>query len=161
MIINMINNTMISPLSIYQFLCLLSNETIGNTQKELLQILFPEKELEDKTNTLIEKINYNNIEIISNIESEDLEDDNYRQKCSSRNSKIRFNDVNGIFIKNDLKLSKQFTQISDKYNTSYFEELSAKIVNEFYKNNTNGKIKNVIGFIPPSAKLYFIKSTLF
>ena len=132
-----------------------------DTQKELLQVLFPEKELEGQTNTIIEKINSNNIEIISNIESEDFKDDNLHQKCSSENCKIRFNDVNGIFVRNGLKLAKKFTQISDKYNTSYFQELSVKIINEFCSNNTNGKINNVIGFIPPSAKLVLANALYF
>ena len=159
--INIFNNTMISPLSIYQFLCLLSNGAVGDTQKELLQVLFPEKELDEKTDALIEKINSNNIEIISNIESEDLEDENNHQKCSSENCKIQFNDVNGIFVKEDIKLAKQFKQISDKYNTSYFQELNVKIINEFCKNNTNGKINNVIGFIPPSAKMILANALYF
>ena len=84
--INKFNNTMISPLSIYQYLSLLSNGAVGDTQKELLQVLLSENELEDKTSNLIAKINSNNIEIISNIKSEYLEDDS--QKSISENSKL-------------------------------------------------------------------------
>ena len=157
--INKFNNTMISPLSIYQYLSLLSNGAVGDTQKELLQVLLSENELEDKTSNLIAKINSNNIEIISNIKSEYLEDDS--QKSISENSKLRFNDVNGIFVRKDLKLAKQFTEISDKYNTSYFQELNVKIINEFCRNNTNGKIDGVVDFIPPYAKLVLANALYF
>ena len=60
-------NIMISPFSIYQVLSLLSNGAKGDTQKEILKALYPDKEINEN---LLNQINSNINQIISNIESE-------------------------------------------------------------------------------------------
>ena len=60
-------NIMISPFSIYQVLSLLSNGAKGDTQKEILKALYPDKTINEN---LLNQINSNIEQIISNIESE-------------------------------------------------------------------------------------------
>ena len=58
-------NIMISPFSIYQVLSLLSNGAKGDTQKEILKALYPDKEINEN---LLNQINSNINQIISKIE---------------------------------------------------------------------------------------------
>ena len=101
---------MISPLSIYQLLSLLSNGASGNTRKEILQILFPNKDINDN---LLNDINSNVQQIILNIESENIKESSSYLECygSKEECKITFTDVNGIFTKKGIELTNQFTQI--------------------------------------------------
>ena len=72
-------NIMISPLSIYQVLGLLSNGASGNTKNEILQVLFPEKEINDN---LLNTINSNINQMIQNIESENVLEPTPFSDCS-------------------------------------------------------------------------------
>ena len=64
-------NFMISPFSIYQVLSLLSNGALEATKDEILKVLYPDKRINDE---LLNKINNNIKQIISNIESENIRD---------------------------------------------------------------------------------------
>ena len=120
-------NIMISPLSLYQILSLLSNGALGETQKEILKVLFPDKEID------INKINTNVNEIISTIESENTKNSNY--KCfEGEDCQIHFNDVNAIFKKKDIELTDQFQQICHDYNTSFSDLINAEQINNNDKN---------------------------
>ena len=66
-------NIMISPLSLYQLLSLLSNGASGETRKEILQVLFPGKTID---NNFINKLNKNINEMISTIEPDKPKDSN-------------------------------------------------------------------------------------
>ena len=131
-------NIMISPFSIYQVLSLLSNGAKGDTQKEILKALYPDKEINEN---LLNKINSNINQIISNIESENDQNSlNHYCPMDSKECKITFQNVNGIFIKKRIELTKEFTDKCKNYDTSYFELISAEQVNNFCSENTNGKI---------------------
>ena len=103
-------NIMISPYSLYKMLSLLSNGAIGNTQKEILELLNPDKEIDE---SILEKINSNIFESITNIESENEIDDS---KC-----KVTLKDVNAFFLRDYNNLKKEFKEICIYYNNSYFE----------------------------------------
>ena len=142
-------NWMISPFSIFQFLSLLANGASGNTRNEILQAFYPNKIIDNNTDTdtLLNEINTNMKEILSNVELEDVE-------CpDEKDCKINLKDVNALFIKNDVKLEDKFIKICEMYNTSYFELISAGQINKYISEQTNGKIDNVIGFIPPDVSL--------
>ena len=150
-------NIMFSPLSIYQILSLLSNGAKENTQKEILKILFPN---EEPNEDLINKINSNMKQIISNIESENIQTNNYCFE-GAENCKIIFKDVNGIFIKKGVELTNQFTEKCENYNASYFELINAEQINNYCSENTNGKINKVIDQINPNTILMLINAIYF
>ena len=146
-------NIMFSPLSLYQFLSLLSNGASWDTQKQILKVLFPEKEMD------INKINENVNEIISTIESENEKKSN--SICLEGDCQIHFNDVNGIFTKKGVELTDQFKTICDNYNTSFYELISAEQVNNFCSENTNGKINKIIDNIDSSLVLLLVNAIYF
>ena len=152
-------NIMISPFSIYQVLSLLSNGAKGDTRKEILKTLYPDKEINEN---LLNQINSNINQIISNIESEnDQNSINHYCPFDSEECKITFQDVNGIFIKKGIELTKEFTNKCKNYNTSYFELISAEQVNNFCSENTNGKIDKIINEIDPKTVLMLINAIYF
>ena len=155
---NIKENIMISPFSLYQVLSLLSNGAKGDTQKEILKVLYPDKEINDN---LVSEINSNMNTILSNIESENIEDTSKIKICDGDGCKIIFNDVNGIFVKKGFQLTEQFIQKCDNYNTSYFELIDAEQINKFCSDNTNGKIDNIINSIDPQTILMLINAIYF
>lgn len=153
-------NIMFSPFSIYQILSLLSNWAKENTQKEILKVLFPDKKPNED---LINKINSNINQIISNIESEDSKTSKTNDYCikGEDNCKIIFKDVNGIFIKKDVKLTNYFTEKCENYNASFFELINAEQINNYCSENTNGKINKIIDEIDPRTVLMLINAIYF
>ena len=151
-------NIMVSPFSLYQVLSLLSNGAKGDTQKEILKVLYPDKEINDN---LVSEINSNMNKILSNIESENIEDTSKIKVCDGDGCKIIFNDVNGVFVKKGFQLTQQFIQKCDNYNTSYFELIDAQQINKFCSDNTNGKIDNIINSIDPQTILMLINAIYF
>ena len=122
-------------------------------QKEILKVLFPDKEID------IYKINTNVNEIISTIELENTKNSN--SICLYGDCKIHFNDVNGIFTKKGVELTDQFKTICDNYNTSFYELISAEQVNNFCSENTNGKINKIIDNIDSSLVLLLVNAIYF
>ena len=151
-------NIMVSPFSLYQVLSLLSNGAKDDTQKEILKVLYPDKEINDN---LVSEINSNMNKILSNIESENIEDTSKIKVCDGDGCKIIFNDVNGAFVKKGFQLTQQFIQKCDNYNTSYFELIDAQQINKFCSDNTNGKIDNIINSIDPQTILMLINAIYF
>ena len=144
---------MISPLSLYQILSLLSNGALGETQKEILKVLFPDKEID------INKINENVNEIISTIELENTKKSN--SICLYGDCQIHFNNVNGIFTKKGVELTDQFKTICDNYNTSFYELISVEQVNNFCSENTNGKINHILDNIDSNLVLLLVNAIYF
>ena len=64
-------NIMISPFSIYQALSILANGAIEETQKEILEVLFPDKDISDNNYTLTQ-LNTNFIKILNELSAEDF-----------------------------------------------------------------------------------------
>ena len=152
-------NIMISPLSLYQALSLLANGASGETQKEILKVLYPEQNID---NNILNLLNSNIEQIFSIIESENSEKNNEMMYLEGgEDSKIKFNNVNGIFSKKGVELTNQFTQICENYNTSFFELISAEQVNNFCSENTNGKINHIINDIDENLVLMLINAIYF
>ena len=152
-------NIMISPLSLYQALSLLANGASGETQKEILKVLYPEQNID---NNILNLLNSNIEQIFSIIESENSEKNNEMMYLEGgEDSKIKFNNVNGIFSKKGVELTNQFTQICENYNTSFFELISAEQVNNFCSENTNGKINHIINEINEDLVLMLINVIYF
>ena len=152
-------NIMISTLSLYQALSLLANGASGETQKEILKVLYPEQNID---NNILNLLNSNIEQIFSIIESENSEKNNDIMYLEGgEDSKIKFNNVNGIFSKKGVELTNQFTQICENYNTSFFELISAEQVNNFCSENTNGKINHIINDIDENLVLMIINAIYF
>ena len=150
---------MISTLSLYQALSLLANGASGETQKEILKVLYPEQNID---NNILNLLNSNIEQIFSIIESENSEKNNEMMYLEGgEDSKIKFNNVNGIFSKKGVELTNQFTQICENYNTSFFELISAEQVNNFCSENTNGKINHIINDIDENLVLMLINVIYF
>ena len=64
-------NIMISPFSIYQALSILANGAVEETQKEILEVLFPDKDISDNNYTLTQ-LNTNFIKILNELSAEDF-----------------------------------------------------------------------------------------
>ena len=170
-------NIMISPLGIYQILSLLANGAEGETQKEILQLLFPNQQIKDN-NIILNKINSNFEEILSNISSENPSSVNIYPEDGKKNTSINklllkdfdscegdcnlvFNNINGLFANKKFNILEGFNSICKKYNTSIHELIDAKQINEFCYNNTNGKIKEIIKDINKDIALILINAIYF
>ena len=152
-------NTLISPLSLYQFLSLLSNGGSDKIKKELNQVFCPNK-ADDDVDTFMNKINSNVIEMISNIESEKNSENN--QNCEKgEDCKIQLNDVHGLFIKEGYELTEKYKQICDNYSSEYFKLDGIEQINAFCSRKTNGKIQNCIGLLPDYATLVLANAIYF
>ena len=136
---NKTENILISPFSIYQILSLLSNGATAETQKEIFQTIYPNKEI---NKNLLNDLNSNINETISNI----ILENSIKTSCHSKDKdkcRIHFNNINGIFYKKGIKLNEEFTKICHNYITLYYEMVDANQINKFYKEHTNGKIDNI------------------
>ena len=116
-------NVCICPISIYQIVSLTSNGASGKTYEEIVKSLIPDIEIKKNTQLLL---NINNQDILRV----------YNQK----NNIVKM--VNGILTKHPL--SKNFLYISKKYNSFIGLLESVKQVNNWVKENTNGKIEKIL-----------------
>ena len=100
--INNKSNIMISPFSIYQALSILANGAVNETQKEILEVLFPYKNISDNNFTLTQ-LNTNFIKILNELSKEEvpLESQNKNDNEKNNNNLI-FNNVNPLFIDSKL-----------------------------------------------------------
>ena len=114
-LVSLNNNIVFSPLSLYQIFSLASNGANGNTQKELLKVLYQNN---------IVTLNQCNI--------------NYLNKQNKQSLLI----ANGLFSK--FHLIEHFIEIAKKYKATASKLISATQVNEWCANNTNNKITNII-----------------
>ena len=151
-------NIMISPYSLYKILSLLSNGSTGNTKKEILELLYPDKEIDD---TILEKMNSKIYESNSNIQSEDEIDDSNPKQCSGGDCKVTFKEANAIFMRDSIELQDEFKKICDNYNNSYFELVDVDQVNNFCKEKTEGKIDHIIDQITELTKMLLVNALLF
>ena len=178
-------NFMISPFGIYQVLSILSNGATGQTQKEMLQVLYPNKNIDDTTLTL-DKINSNLIQVLENLSKEDFivppttslnipritlskkidgafsndidESINYDTK---KNDNLIFNNVNGLFIKKGFNILEEFSLKCKNLNASISELINVSQINSFCYNNTNGKIPECIETIGNDIVLILINAIYF
>ncbi len=129
------NNIVISPISIFEILSLVSNGAVGKTQLEILKTL--------KSNTVIELNRY-------------LETINKILYLKQESSIIYI--ANAIFSK--VKIKKEFTDISKRYFVDISPLYSHIQINEWVKKNTNNKITNMIESIE-NIRLLLINAIYF
>ena len=126
-------NLIISPLSIYQVLSLLSNGAKGSTQSELLSTLgsITISELND--------INYKILSTISSFSSIDI--------------------ANAVMTK--FKPLENFSAIAHKYSASLELLESVEQVNEWCNEKTHGKIKKIIDKLNPETIMILLNAVYF
>ena len=151
-------NIMISPYSLYKILSLLSNGSINNTQKEILQLLFPNKNID---NSLLQKINSNIIQTQLNIESENIIDNSNPNNCKDGECKVSLKEANAIFMRNYIQLKDEFKEVCDNYKNSYFKLIDVEQINKFCAENTDGKIDHIINNIDILTQLLLVNVLYF
>ena len=129
-------NILISPLSVYQIISLLSNGANGKTQEEILKTLLIDENISDKT---LDELNSNNENIIKN------------------SGKIKI--ANAILSK--IELLNSFINIGKKYD-SYIAKLEGvEQVNDWCREHTNGKITKLIDSLSPDIQIVLLNAIYF
>ena len=129
-------NILISPLSVYQIISLLSNGAKGKTQEEILKTLLIDENISDKT---LDELNSNNENIIKN------------------SGKIKI--ANAILSK--IELLNSFINIGKKYD-SYIAKLEGvEQVNDWCREHTNGKITKLIDSLSPDIQIVLLNAIYF
>ena len=128
------NNLIISPLSIFQAISLVTNGANGETQKELLKLLDDKK---------IEEINMINNEILKKIK-----DDSSLEIANAIMSKVSF--------LNDFK-----NLANSSYNSEILPLKSVNQVNKWCDKNTHGKINHIIDQLDPLTYMLIINVVYF
>ena len=154
------SNIMISPLGIYHILSILANGADGETQKEILNILYPNDKRENAI--ILNEINNNFISILSNILKEtnptSINDNNSKEKkdkhfnnsmcnlsdCSNEDYISLFKIFNGIFINKKYQVSNEFSLICKDYNASISQLIDENQINNFCSNDNDETIKKCI-----------------
>ena len=132
-------NILISPLSIYQIISLLSNGAKGKTQEEILQTLLIDENISDKT---LDKLNSNNENIIKDVKN---------------SGKIKI--ANAILSK--IELLNSYINIGKKYD-SYIAKLEGvEQVNDWCREHTNGKITKLIDSLSPDIQIVLLNAIYF
>ena len=116
-------NICICPISIYQVVSLVSNGAAGKTYEEIVKSLIPGAEIRKNTQLLL---NINNQDIL--------------RYYNAKTNIVKM--VNGILTKHPLSTS--FLHISKKYNALISLLESVQQVNNWVKENTNGKIEKIL-----------------
>ena len=116
-------NICICPISIYQVVSLISNGAAGKTYEEIVKSLIPGAEIRKNTQLLL---NINNQDIL--------------RYYNAKTNIVKM--VNGILTKHPLSTS--FLHISKKYNALISLLESVQQVNNWVKENTNGKIEKIL-----------------
>ena len=132
-------NILISPLSLYQILSLLSNGANEMTQQEILQTLLIDENISNKT---LDELNSNNEKIIND----------------AKNSN-KFKIANAILT--NIELLNSFINIGKKYD-SYITKLEGvQQVNNWCSKHTNGKITKIIDSLSSDIKIILLNAIYF
>lgn len=132
-------NILISPLSLYQIISLLSNGANEMTQQEILQILLMDENISNKT---LDELNSNNEKIIND----------------AKNSN-KFKIANAILT--NIELLNSFINIDKKYD-SYIAKLEGvEQVNNWCNEHTNGKITKLIDSLSSDIKIVLLNAIYF
>ena len=163
-------NIMISPFSIYQVLSILANGLVDMTQKEILQVIFSDNEVEDNNYTLTQ-LNNNFTKILNDLSKENaiepstttIEENsgNQNNDIDKSSNNLIFNNVNGLFIHKSFHILDEFMLACENYNISIKELINASQINEFCYNNTNGRIPQIIDDIKPETVFILINAIYF
>ena len=132
-------NILISPLSLYQIISLLSNGANEMTQQEILQTLLIDENISSKT---LDELNSNNEKIIND----------------AKNSN-KFKIANAILT--NIELLNSFINIGKKYD-SYITKLEGvEQINNWCSEHTNGKITKLIDSLSPDIKIVLLNAIYF
>lgn len=156
-------NVMISPFGIYQVLTILANGAVGQTQNEILETLFTNEKITNNLD-ILNKINNNIIKILSYLYSEsNISPSNYLDEFSycKGDCNLIFNNVNGLFVRKEYKITDDFSSICEDFNISVSELIDADQINHFCDVHTNGKIKRIIDFLDDNIILILINAIYF
>lgn len=145
--LNSVDNSLISPTSIYLALAMTSNGASGNTLKEFEGLL-------GKNNLSIEEINENANAMINNLISE---------------KEAKINIGNSIWYRNDntLSVKEDFLKINGKYYNAdvYKADFNSKNtvddINNWVKEGTNGLIDKIVEEIDYDTVMYLINTLYF
>ena len=163
-------NIIISPLGIYQLLSILSNGVEGNTQKEILQILFSYQKIDDNGELILNNINNNLFEILTNISNEEtfnLKEKEYEKNLKKSNISNYFFEpscikiLNSLFFSMKYKVSNEFSAFCKKYNTSIIEFKNTKEINDLFYDKTNRKIKDILNTKKSDTEFILINAIYF
>ena len=162
-------NTIISPLGIFQTLSILAEGASGQTRNEIIQALFPNKEINENQNFL-NKIN-NNLRSISkgkfsnNLSGNDLVRKNdinlkiYGNKVKSPN--LLFNNINVLFKDKKAQMTNEFSSICKNNNILLNILYDNKQINDYFYNETNEKLKEVLNEIKNNSEFLIINDNFF
>ena len=139
-------NVFISPLSVSLALGMTMNGANGETYDEMRATLqfsnLTNEEINNTYKTLIETL-YNS------------------------DPKVVFQSANSVWYRNEMTFEQSFFNLSVKYFNALvsglnFNDLaSVEIINDWVKQNTNGKIKKILNLISPDAVMYLINAIYF
>uniref|UniRef100_A0A7V4E3Y7 Serpin family protein n=1 Tax=candidate division WOR-3 bacterium TaxID=2052148 RepID=A0A7V4E3Y7_UNCW3 len=138
-------NTFISPFSIFEALLITYNGAEGKTAEAFKKSLF----LKDFSLDSINKINKN---LLKNLKKEKA---------------IILKIANGLFLRKEIKVKKDFLSINKNYYESEIKRLdfndrkAVAIINNWVKEKTQGKIEKIIDKIKPLVVLYIINGIYF
>ena len=140
---NINNNILLSPISIYNILSLLSNGAKQTTSQELITTLqAPKKTKQNNIYKLLSQLNIDNkkiLNIFNNFTSLEI--------------------ANGIFSK--INLLSSFKEYAEKYQATIEKLNSVEQINNWANEKTHGKIKTIINGLEPSTVLILLNAIYF
>ena len=132
-------NILISPLSVYQIISLLSNGANGTTQQEILQTLLIDGNISDDT---LDALNSNNEKFIND---------------AKNSEKLKI--ANAILT--NIELLNSFINIGQQYD-SYIAKLEGvEQVNNWCHKHTNGKITKILDSLSPDCQIVLLNAIYF
>ena len=132
-------NILISPLSVYQLISLLSNGANGITQQEMLQTLLIDENISDDT---LDALNSNNKKFIND----------------AKNSK-KLKIANAILT--NIELLNSFINIGQQYDSYVAKLEGVEQVNNWCYEHTNGKIKKILDSLSPDCQIVLLNAIYF
>ncbi|MCX7836432.1 MAG: serpin family protein [candidate division WOR-3 bacterium] len=138
-------NTFISPFSIFEALLMTYNGANGKTAEAFKKSLFLEDLKLDSVNRINKKI----------------------LKSFRKEKGNELKAANALFAKKEVKFKKEFFKINKDYYDAEIKSLdfnnpkTLRIINDWVKKKTKGKIEKIIDLINPMAVLYLINAIYF
>ena len=118
-IVQKTKNVVVSPFSIYQILSLVSNGAYGETQKEILKVLIPYKNIDNETQNTV---NLNMIDNLNKIS---------QNKTKNEYKVITLLNANAIFVNKLFPILQTFSLICKKHKSESLNLESVEQVNDW------------------------------
>ena len=132
-------NILISPLSVYQIISLLSNGANGTTQQEILQTLLIDANISDDT---LDSLNSNNEKFIND---------------AKNSEKLKI--ANAILT--NIELLNSFINIGQQYDSYVAKLEGVEQVNNWCHKHTNGKITKILDSLSPDCQIVLLNAIYF